>query len=67
MKKIKEYKGIIIIVLILVIGTFYWFEVRPAQARKECAKKSEISTGNYSWQTEILNKRYEDCLLKNGL
>jgi len=28
MKKLKEYKGIIIIVLVLVLGVFYWYSKR---------------------------------------
>jgi hypothetical protein len=38
MKKINEYKGIIIIALILVLGAFYWYELRPISIRKDCSK-----------------------------
>lgn len=63
MKKIKEYKGIIIIVLILILGTFYWYELRPTNIRKKCyniATSGFSSVGNF-------NLNYESCLLDNGL
>lgn len=36
MEKIKEYKGIIILALVVLAGAFYWYEWRPSQIRKEC-------------------------------
>ena len=36
MQKLKEYKEIIIIVLVLIVGAFYWFQLRPIQIRKKC-------------------------------
>lgn len=36
MEKIKEYKGIIILILIVLAGAFYWYEWRPAQIREKC-------------------------------
>jgi hypothetical protein len=40
MKKIREYKGIIIIVLILISGAFYWFQLRPAFVKSFCHEKA---------------------------
>lgn len=38
---LKNYYGIIIVlVILLVIGGFYWFQYRPAEAKKECNTKS---------------------------
>jgi hypothetical protein len=63
MQKIKEYKGIIIIILILILGAFYWFQVRPTQIRKECAKNSKMFAG-----ADVLYKgKYENCLQIKGL
>lgn len=52
MKKIKEYKGIIIIVLILILGAFYWFQLRPNQIRKECMKMAQQGITSNSKETE---------------
>lgn len=51
MEKIKEYKGIIIIILILISIAFYWYSIRPTSIRKECGKSFS----------------YEDCLHSYGL
>lgn len=72
MGKIKEYKGIIIIVLILTLGAFYWFQIRPAQARKDCVKKYPSAFGNVGFDSvgrlQYLDKAgYERCLRENGL
>lgn len=37
MEKIKEYKGIIILVLIILVVAFYWYEWRQSQMKKSCA------------------------------
>lgn len=64
-EKIKETKkyyknnsskvNIITGALIVLIGGFYWFSIRPEQIRKECAKD------NYS------ESSYRSCLRENGL
>lgn len=46
MEKIKQYKYIILIVLIILGFAFYWFEWRPAQIKKLCAY----------WGVEMINK-----------
>jgi hypothetical protein len=51
MKKIKEYKGIIIIVLVLILGAFYWFEYRPNMITKKCQKLSTLSESS-----DLINK-----------
>lgn len=40
MKKIKEYKGIIIIGLIILGFAFYWFQLRPINIKKNCYSES---------------------------
>ncbi len=55
MENIKKYKLIILITLVFLGGCFYWFELRPIQIKKECAK--DFKGLNY----------YKICLLKNGL
>ena len=74
MEKIKEYKGIIIIVLIITLGAFYWFQIRPTHIRKECNNKTFLY--NSSNNQEPINspawldkqeKLYQDCLRFEGL
>jgi len=65
MEKIKHYKYIIIMVLAILAGLFYWFQLRPTAIRKEC------STGNgllyLSGRSRISDLEYTDCLRRNGL
>ena len=44
MEKIKEYKGIIILILIVLGAAFYWYEWRPSKIRKDCFNMFTIST-----------------------
>ncbi len=59
----KLEKNKIILVIILVgIGLFYWFQWRPAEIRKSCAEEYKaISIQNYYWDF------YEQCLKQHGL
>lgn len=39
MGKIKEYKWIIILILVVLAGAFYWYEWRPYKINKDCVKE----------------------------
>lgn len=62
-----------ITLFVLAVG-FYWFQIRPAEARKDCIEKypyafGEPSAANF---TEWLNHQddpanYEKCLRGHGL
>ena len=39
MEKTKQYKYVILIVILILGLAFYWFELQPAQIRKECARE----------------------------
>lgn len=71
MEKIKEYKGIIIIVLIIISGAFYWYSYRPYQARKECNGETFLRNNNGSINSsdwlDMQEKLYQDCLRYKGL
>ena len=81
MKKIKEYKGIIIIVLIIVLIGFYWFGIRPNQIRKKCYSEHLSTIPDLSFENflkriksnsleEIFpygKNAYNNCLKENGL
>lgn len=64
-EKIKNIKNIpigwafLIVIIIVVVFSFYWFSVRPEQIRKECYKNRNM----YG----IYYHDYEGCLKGNGL
>ena len=68
MAKLKQNWLIILIVLIIAGGLFYWFQWRPAEARKECNKqaieKAKVATEN---QQTYYDVTYQTCLRKRGL
>ena len=51
-----KYKFVLFIILLLLLsaGWFYWFQVRPAEIRKECSK----------WRSDV---SYLNCIRKQGL
>jgi hypothetical protein len=69
MEKIKQYKYIIIVALIILVGIFYWFQIRPAQARKECIKRYPNAFGRADiGRLMIIDQPgYEKCLREHGL
>lgn len=68
-----------ILFVIIIGGFFYWFQVRPAQARKECIKAYPSAfrevpasdgsiSGMASRESAISDKAgYEKCLREHGL
>ncbi len=65
---------IILVVIILAVlgGAFYWFQWRPTQIRKECSKynseeiiKARIDKS--SFLSPSMFQTYEDCLREHGL
>jgi len=77
MKKIKEFKGIIIIIFTIILGAFYWYELRPMQIRKNCNGQAyldsykTLKTGeSFSNQSELQDRQeklYRDCLRYKGI
>lgn len=51
--------------LIFAIFLFYWYEWRPSQIRKECAKWTLTLVEYYG--TEKYNNVYNNCLNEKGL
>jgi hypothetical protein len=65
-------KQIFILVLLLaIVGTFYWYEVRPTQIKKECSWYSgQETTPNGTvrdFTRAASDKQYEECLRHNGI
>lgn len=68
MEKIKEYKGIIIITLILILGIFYWFQIRPTNIKKDCSWTKEVlpaDVGVTKEQAEVNKRIYDKCIASN--
>jgi predicted negative regulator of RcsB-dependent stress response len=55
---------IVAIILILVIGWFYWSQFRPSSIKKQCAKSS---THTYGQVTELVDDEYNQCIKLKGL
>ena len=68
-----KYKWILL-VIVVIVWSFYWFELRLANARIECTKTASEhtskvvgSTGLMSEYTNTYNLLYKVCLSKKGL
>ena len=69
----KEY-WILIIILILLSGSFYWFSWKPTEMRKKCFQESDnvktlmIKARKSDEEINyIVDSIYEDCLKSHGL
>ncbi len=61
-----------VLIAIILGGIFYWFQIRPAQARKECSttiweklRKTESKDVD-AWQ-DMYDLAYKKCLGEHGL
>ena len=63
--------SVILAILFLVSGWFYWFQIRPAKTRNFCLnwvpKNVKDSQGNQIQGTEAWNKAYRLCLVENDM
>ena len=70
-KNAKLIFSLILIVLILVGGGFYWFQIRPVKMRSFCiewvSKNVKDSQGNQIQGNIAWNKAYRLCLAGNGI
>jgi len=69
MNKLKEYRLIIIIGLLILGGLFYWFQYRPSQIKKKCAseanlmRKEKCPQGSIGyWIVSKEGSKYPDCI-----
>lgn len=67
MEKIREYKGIIILILVVLVGAFYWYEWRPTQIRKKCAESANNYAHNSAYWQDNYDKMYEFCQREYGI
>ena len=55
--------------IIILVGLFYWFEIRPSEIRKICNNESieKSKTTPNNWSYDLFDLYYKTCLRKNGL
>lgn len=71
----KNFFWITLIIILLVLGfSFYWFSIRPSQIIKNCFQTSESvkklmikANKNDEEINYITNEIYQDCLKANGI
>lgn len=56
-------KLLLVLLGLLLIGWFYWFQLRPHETRRNC----EAFAGSKSSNKSIVNNFYRQCLVKNGM
>lgn len=72
MDKLKQYKYIILIVLVILGFIFYWYEYRPMKIKQQCSadaqfdQRATMETNDLKRQ-EFINMYYDDCLMRFGL
>lgn len=55
MRKGKNFDFLILISIIILIFSFYWFKLRPQQIRKYCSSQARIGAQNKCKQKARLN------------
>ena len=67
--KLNNKTLLIIAVFILLGGLFYWFQVRPTNARRGCAfyAKEQACFNDGSCNGDKYDFRFKKCLNENGL
>lgn len=72
---VKENWILVIIIVFILGGVFYWYEWRPAQIKAECSDKYLVekhgiagrALSKVSDDPEKREQDYESCLRANGL
>lgn len=74
MKRTIFSSVIVILLVILGSGIFYWFQIRPSEIRKECSKETKIrvqqeedAPGEPNYTSKQVNNWYRICLIEHGL
>jgi hypothetical protein len=65
MEKPKEYKYILLAVLVLLVAGFYWFELRPSNIKKQCSEVTEVIPSDYGVTKEEAERNkiaYDQCI-----
>lgn len=63
---------LVIILALLILGFFYWYEYRPSKIKEMCSADARfdnraISEPDNNKRQEFINNYYSDCLIRFGL
>ena len=73
---ISNPEKLVIFLIIILAGCFYWFEYRPSQIRRECIKGADAKVKSYSLlpfnnsyekQSQRSYEYYRNCLRERGM
>lgn len=71
MEKLREYKYIILLQLVILGFAFYWFEYRPIKIKEKCSADARFDSRADSLfgddYKKFINDYYDDCLMRFGL
>lgn len=67
MGKLKEYKYVILIAIVILVGAFYWYEWRPSSIRKHCSRSVYEAIRETGADSSGYEKVYKICLSKYGI
>lgn len=56
--------GLAVVLLLVAAFTFYWFEWRPTQIKKDCYKKAERDIDD---TRSGFDRNYNNCLREKGI
>ncbi len=58
---------IVVVILVFLLGLFYWFQIRPAEARKNCIKQQAGATRFLGKRVSFDENKFEACMLLQGI
>lgn len=75
MEKIKQYKYIIALTLVILGAIFYWYEYRTMRIKENCSteahfdavNKLDLSAFGGDSRQDLIDNYYNDCLMRFGL
>ena len=70
MTKLKEYKVIIILIVIIILGVLYLYKIRPIMIKQSCFKTAQEETLKRESNTRaksFFDDAYKLCLLRKAL
>lgn len=59
---------VLVIIVLITAGWFYWFQYRPQQIRKNClGQVRKWATESKEYTTSRANARYRICIIESGM
>lgn len=71
MKNLTKKNKVLLLVIafVIILGVFYWYELRPSMIKMDCAffaiEKARIYGDK--WNPEEYDHQFERCLRENGI